>query len=74
MSKQTKPRHECWREGWRGCTACDGRVHLEGCTSKRDPSIDCCKRRHQLLYERGHKWGLCDPSVGMLDGCENLDA
>jgi hypothetical protein len=71
---QSKPRHECRREGWQDCTACAGRVHEPGCTSKRDPSIDCCKRRHQLLYECGHKVGLCDSSVPMLAGYDNLDS
>lgn len=69
--------HDCNRNtngaDWMHCNVCDGRVHLKGCTSRRNPKIDCCKRRHKALYDAGHTQGLVDSSVGMLESFENLD-
>jgi len=63
-----KQRHDCWRRGWATCTACDGRIHQQGCTSRRDPVKDCCKVRHQRLHDSGQVDGLIDSSVKMLKG------
>lgn len=65
-------RHDCANMtnggagGWTTCIACDGRLHLEGCTTKRDPRKDCCEARHRRLHEQGQTVGLWDSSVPML--------
>lgn len=51
---------------WIYCIVCDGRVHLDGCTIKRNKHKDCCKKRHEMLYNQGHKVGICDSSIPML--------
>lgn len=70
-------RHPCNQstngKDWMHCNVCDGRVHLEGCTSKRNPKIDCCKRRHRSLYDAGHTRGLLDSAAGMMDYFDRLD-
>lgn len=55
------------KDTWFTCTVCDGRVHQKGCTSKRNPLKDCCKERHLMLYNQGHKKGIVDSSFDMLD-------
>lgn len=64
-------RHECGRSGWQTCTACDGRIHLAGCTSRPDPKKDCCESRHKMLAAQGHTKGLADASVDMLAARSN---
>ena len=56
-------RHECNKTGWTTCTACDGRLHLGGCTTRKNPLRDCCTERHELLKKQGHLYGLFDKSV-----------
>lgn len=53
---------------WPKCTACDGRMHLPECTSRRNKRKDCCDARHIMLYNQGHSHGLIDSSVSMLAG------
>lgn len=73
-----RKRHDCAqaliingrREAWAECATCGGRMHLEGCTSRRDKKKDCCPARHEMLYQQGHHWGLYDRSQPMLDANE----
>jgi hypothetical protein len=53
-------RHKCWQQGWAECTACEGRLHRPGCTSRRKPEIDCCPARHKALYDKGVTVGIHD--------------
>lgn len=62
---EVKVRHLCFKQGWAICTACLGRLHQTGCTSKPDPKKDCCPARHKKLRDKGHKFGLDDKSVRM---------
>lgn len=64
-------RHECGIDGlgrraWAYCTVCNGRIHEDGCSSRKDKNRDCCKARHVMLYEAGHTKGICDDSQDML--------
>lgn len=65
--------HECHIDGlgrkghWQHCSVCNGRVHLEGCTSRRNKNADCCEARHRMLFEQGHRVGLSDSSLPMLE-------
>lgn len=34
------------KNSWQECTACDGRIHKQDCTSKPNPKKDCCPARH----------------------------
>jgi hypothetical protein len=65
-----RPRHECGRLGngrfWMTCSACTGRIHLKGCTTRRNPKKDCCKKRHENLAAAGQTRGIADSSVPML--------
>lgn len=64
-------RHECNKGAnnvaWSICCVCEGRIHLPGCTSKRDRKKDCCEARHKMLAEQGHLFGLSDSSQPMYD-------
>lgn len=51
---------------WMHCNACNGRVHLPECTSKRNRLIDCCEARHAMLASQGQTVGLSDSSQPML--------
>jgi len=67
IKQYTHPIHICRNQGdWMECTACKGRIHLPGCTTRRNPKRDCCLERHTLLYNQGSKKGLDDSSVDML--------
>lgn len=60
-------RHICRQQGaggrgWHTCTACDGRIHLEGCTTKKNKHRDCCPERHKMLFDAGEVYGLIDGS------------
>ena len=67
-------RHKCNRpDGWAFCTTCEGRIHLPGCTSKRDKHRDCCRERHEMLNSQGITKGIRDSSVGMLEYLDYLD-
>lgn len=50
-------RHECstYTNGrdWAHCVRCDGRMHMIGCTSRRDPKKDCCQKRHERMAAAG---------------------
>lgn len=64
-------RHECnkdafGRRDWPTCTACNGRIHEPGCTTRKNKHRDCCKARHLMLLEQGHEFGLVDDAVSML--------
>jgi hypothetical protein len=59
------------RAEWMYCNACNGRVHESECTSRRNPKVDCCDRRHLDLYAAGHERGLTDASVMMLEGVKS---
>ncbi len=37
------------RNGWQTCTACDGRIHGNTCTSKENHLVDCCEKRHKRM-------------------------
>ena len=59
-------RHDCTTDGeWAHCTVCNGRIHKEGCTTRRKKQIDCCPQRHKMLHEQGHVRGLADDSYLM---------
>jgi len=60
-------RHHCGKNGWSLCVACLGRIHEQGCTSKKRPDRDCCKRRHVALAKKGHVLGIDDESIPMVD-------
>jgi hypothetical protein len=66
MLATEKVRHECGKLGWAQCTVCLGRLHHTGCTSRRNPDKDCCKARHQKLFDQGKTVGLDDSSQPML--------
>jgi hypothetical protein len=59
-------RHNCGRNGWSLCVACQGRIHDKGCTTRPNKHRDCCPARHYMLYAQGHKVGLDDAAVPML--------
>lgn len=65
-------KHECnkWINGkqWGHCCVCNGREHMPGCTSKKNPKIDCCNERHRALYLQGQTVGIGDSSQPMWDG------
>ena len=65
-------RHLCWnaKGDWPQCCECDGRIHLAGCTSRRNPEKDCCPQRHVNLFLSGHERGLYDTAGHMLDGAD----
>jgi hypothetical protein len=59
--------HNCRTNGqWAHCIVCDGRLHKQGCTTKRNPAIDCCQARHEQLHAKGQIRGLFDSSFEML--------
>jgi hypothetical protein len=62
-------RHECGKmtngKDWMHCCICNGRIHLEGCTSERNKNRDCCPARHKMLYDAGHTRGISDDSFLM---------
>lgn len=60
-------RHLCFQNGWATCTVCDGRLHQDGCTSKRNKKKDCCKARHKNLNAQGISHGIFDASRPMFD-------
>lgn len=64
-------RHNCGRTAngvdWSVCSACEGRIHLDGCTSRRDRMRDCCAARHAMLWAAGEKLGRNDASQPMYD-------
>jgi hypothetical protein len=47
------------------CVVCEGRIHLPGCTSRRNRLKDCCPARHKMLFDQGHTRGLDDSSYVM---------
>lgn len=64
--------HACQRMGngreWCLCVVCHGRLHMNGCTSRRRAAIDCCEERHKVLaLVKGHSRGLDDSSLPMYD-------
>lgn len=76
MSQQ---RHLCQPppgQEWATCIQCDGRIHLDGCTSRRNKERDCCRARHEMLYLQGQTRGIWDRSLPMLkpDEVAALDA
>lgn len=64
-------RHNCnidgygRRNAWQECTACGGRIHEQGCTSKLNPKKDCCRERHQNFIAQGQLVGIDDSAVTM---------
>ena len=63
-------RHQCWQlgnngNGWHVCPICEGRIHIQGCTSRPNRLRDCCAARHKMLFDQGHIVGLCDSSFIM---------
>jgi hypothetical protein len=63
-----KTRENCHlRGGWNYCVVCEGRIHLQNCTSRRNPEKDCCLARHKMLHEQGQTKGLIDSSLTMYD-------
>lgn len=63
--------HHCNKSGggvtWSLCSACRGRIHDSGCTSKRNADLDCCEARHHKLWALGELIGLDDASLPMYD-------
>ncbi len=59
--------HQCYRNGWQICSACQGRIHHQGCRTARLKDKDCCPARHKMLHEQGHEFGLDDAAVKMWD-------
>lgn len=62
-------RHDCSKavngKYWHICPICDGRIHDDGCTTKRNPKKDCCPERHKMLHDAGNTKGLNDSSYFM---------
>ena len=52
-------------QDWPHCCICDGRIHDEGCTSKRNKDKDCCPARHKMLHDQGVTRGMYDESQAM---------
>ncbi len=45
---------------------CDaGRMHEEGCTTRKNFRIDCCEARHKALFDHGYTKGFADSSIDM---------
>lgn len=44
-NQQSAKHHECNKQGWATCATCNGRLHLPGCTARKDPSKDCVPER-----------------------------
>ena len=70
IDKKTK-KHDCkgntiGKYGWDTCCVCGGRIHLPGCTTRKNKYMDCCEARHKMLYEQGQTMGIDDNSVPML--------
>jgi hypothetical protein len=65
IPKHKPDRHNCGLPEWRICCVCDGRIHWEGCTSKRRASHDCCPARHKMLHDNGTTRGISDSSMAM---------
>ena len=73
-------RHQCaaysvvnGKPSWTICTACEGRIHLAGCTTKRNKHRDCCRERHEMLHAAGQTHGIADASIPMLANLDCLD-
>lgn len=65
MDRRTKHR-QCSEKGdWPVCCVCDGRIHREDCTSRRDRNRDCCVARHKMLHDQGITRGIGDSSMIM---------
>jgi len=66
-------RHDCGNvtghskglDGWAHCRICNGRMHLEGCQTRKRKQIDCCPERHKMLYDNGQIRGIADDSMVM---------
>lgn len=65
-------RHDCGNtggsfgnKGWSMCIVCKGRLHLDGCTSKKNKHKDCCPARHKMLHDAGNVKGIADDSFFM---------
>ena len=62
-------RHECNKmtngNEWALCSACEGRIHDAGCTTKLNPKRDCCTARHWALHQSGQTVGLADAAEPM---------
>jgi hypothetical protein len=73
MTSATKQRHDCGvttghrktQDNWVHCCVCNGRMHLEGCTSRKDKNKDCCPARHKMLHDAGQVRGIADDSMAM---------
>lgn len=52
---------------WMHCCVCDGRVHEQGCTSRKNEHTDCCEARHKMLFDKGIRVGVCERSLPMWD-------
>lgn len=50
---------------WSHCTACEGRLHMEGCTARKNKHKDCCPARHKMLHDQGQVRGIVDGSIIM---------
>lgn len=52
--------HSCYagnnrgRGNWMLCVECDGRIHDVDCTSKPNPTKDCCPARHRKMGKPGN--------------------
>jgi hypothetical protein len=63
--------HTCNANGeWSYCCVCDGRIHLDDCTTRKDQTKDCCPKRHKMLFDNGHVRGLGDSSMAMWSETE----
>ena len=71
------PIHRCNRtingRKWERCAACNGRVYLPVCTTKKHKKKDCCRARHEDLHASGQTVGVNDSSLDMLEGIDSLD-
>lgn len=75
-------RHNCnkqdGKQGWSYCATCNGRIHLDGCTARKNKKLDCCEARHEMLYNTGQSRGIADDSMVMWcpsfpGGCHKND-
>lgn len=55
---------------WAICGDCNGRIHMSGCTSKRNKHRDCCKERHRMLFDQGQVYSVYSPEHHILAAWE----
>ena len=60
--------HQCGYGSWALCTVCQGRLHRDDCTTRKNKLKDCCPARHKMLHDAGQIMGIDDSSRRMWEG------